>query len=53
MTDYQELFTQCSLNNPASSESIQKVELDIGKKLPQQYTELLSFSNGLEGSVGE
>lgn len=53
MDDVEELLTDFELRPPASKESVEELQKELGRPLPKDYREFLLKSNGGEGSVGE
>jgi len=51
--EFKKYITELGLNKPASLNTIEEVEKSLGIKFPSDYVDLMLFTNGCEGSIGE
>jgi hypothetical protein len=50
---FKEYIEEMKLCKPASLQTIATVENKLGVKFPRDYIELMMYSNGCEGNIGE
>src|ERR1700749_5059115 len=51
--EFENLLRDFSGNHPVAKNVLNSIEIKLGKSLPDDYKELLEFSNGGEGNLGK
>lgn len=47
------LLASVKLNDPATLENVESVETELNLEFPQEYIDVLLYSNGFTGQIGE